>query len=175
MRDDEIDIDRVRERVKQRLQRRNSPLRWILWIVILVLIGNLFVRPWPTNMPFIPGNTAAWAIFAVLVYLAWRSKFRSRSSSRRAMPSEDDIARAVRKELRRERRRLVRNRLFDSAAHWSEEDYDYDEGDEDLYEKPKRTLDQPMEKRKADPGVQLGDDGELIFDDEEQVSRRGQM
>jgi hypothetical protein len=92
------------------------------------------------------------------------------------MPSNEEIERAVRRELRREQRRAARQ----EAPYWSEpiapEDDDEccdDEEYADDYEKPKRGELTATEKRKNEPVIQLGDDGELIFDDEPQrrVSR----
>ena len=173
MRDEEIDMDRVRERVKRRLQRRTSPLGWIFWIVIFVMIASWLSRPWSSGMSIFPGSSSAWLVFAVVMYLAWRYRVSRRSTSSRAMPSEEEIARAVSKELRHERKRIMRNAVFGSPARWSEVDDELNDGAE-LYEKPKRTSGQSTEQRQPESVVRLGDDGELIFDDEEQASRRGQ-
>ncbi len=183
--------DRVRERVKARLQRRQSSPRIVRLIVIgvlaMVLISILMavggsvvmaVRStafagMPSALRNIPSGI--WAIVSLFVLMTIVRRFRGglRSSRWRSVPGDEEIDRAIRLELRRERRRMAGQ----EGPYWSEDDTadeccDDDAYDDD-YEKPKRGELQATEKRKNEPVVQLGDDGELIYDDESQhrVSR----
>ncbi len=167
--DSEIDVDRVRERVKARLQRRRSPFwRSCLTLIIGLMIVSAIVNSIAgTGMGMhVFSNSAPWVIFFLIIIGA--SMFRRAARSSRAMPTDDEIARAVERELRREQRRVSRQSLGD---RW----YGYDDADGDYaaYEKPKRSETQPIEKRKNEPAVRLGDDGELIFDNDQQQSQSG--
>jgi hypothetical protein len=191
--------DRVRERVKARLQRRPSSPRIIRLIVIGILAvvvisiltavgGSAIMAARSTAFAGMPSAlrnipSGIWAIVSLFVLMTIVRRFRGglRSSRWRSMPRDEEIDRAIRRELRREQRRMG----GPAAPYWSEsvapeDDYADDECcDDDEYaddygdEKPKRGELQPSEKRKNEPVVQLGDDGELIFDDEPQhrVSR----
>jgi uncharacterized membrane protein len=172
--------DRVRERVTARMQRRRSPLVFVpivigIVAVVLVLsvmaavgnvagvVGSSMMTGFPSMFRNIP--SVIWVIVSLIVLTSITRRFRRwpRSGRWGSMPRDEEIDRAIRRELRRERRRIAG--LDD--PYWSGDDTD-DEYYDDDYEKPKRSASQPLEKRKNEPVVQLGDDGELIYDDEPQ-------
>ncbi len=176
--DDGIDLERVRKRVKGRLLHRSSLkivtaavtgiLAAVLILVIMAFVGELAGRASLSALPSASSEVRGlpWiipaAIVLVIIALTGRLRRGLRSSRRSLVPGDDEIERAVRRELRHERRRMAGQ----EAPEDRYEGYDYD----DEYEKPKRVGMQPTEKRKNESLVQLGDDGELIFDDEPQHS-----
>jgi len=146
---DEPDLGQIQENVKRRLHFRRSPITVvILAVVVSMIVANVLTvtgQQVATLPVWLPG------LIGVLIFVRiLSSRLGSRARRRRSTQSDDEIERAVRRELRRQG--------FEADAG--------DDEDEDYLEKPKRGVQLAPTKRKNDAPVRLGDDGELIFDDE---------
>jgi hypothetical protein len=147
MYDNQIDYERIRARVEQRIKRRAKfykdlvayiSVNFVLWMVWgwPILRGEASWQgggtPWPLFVTFF------WGI--ALVSDAIKAFFD--------FDRDSAFDREMQREIKRERRRVYGS-------------------DDVLFEKPKRS-DENGEKPKRDQTVRLSDDGELIYEDEDQ-------
>ncbi len=152
--DDESDLSQIRENVKRRLRYRRSPIT----VVILAVVVSMIVA----NVLSVVGQRTdafpVWFPGIIALLIAIRiisSRLGSRAWRRRSDRSDDEIDRAVRRELRRQG--YMNDRSDTENGEYDEDDY---------LEKAKRGVQPAASKHKNDAHVRLGDDGELIFDEE---------
>ncbi len=146
--DNEADLSEIRAGVKRRLVNRRSPIRlFILALIVATIVSNI--------LAVVGQHTSAFPVWfpGFIGILIVVNIIRSRTRRLRpAAPDDDEIERAVRRELRR--------RGYEPTQSESNDD-EYGE----YLEKPKRGVDAVPMKHKNDAVVRLGDDGEIIFDE----------
>jgi hypothetical protein len=150
MYDEQIDYERIRARVEQRVKRR---AKFYKDVVSFLTVNFILWMVW--GWPILRGETSLqaggtpWPLF---VTLFWGIALVS-DAIKAFFDFDKDTAfdREMQREISRERRRIYGT-------------------DEDLSEKPKRSGDNG-DKPKREQTVRLSDDGELIYDDKD--SKRG--
>ena len=150
-----FDYERVHRGAKQRIRRWTWLRLFILFCILSSIFSTLWSRPYAAWNGAIYSNP--WPIALLIcwfLYMLIRRIIRSSQDSGDKL--DDRIDRAVQREMRREAER---------AARYTEVD--------DLFEKTKRGSSDEKPKQMPRRVARLGDDGELIYEEESRSDQDG--